>query len=470
MSPNRNTTTPPRTSRRTVLVLAVMLALMAALLAPGANAREQERDRGPEPAEEYLVPDNSVVAPPPLPPAGSGAQLSRVEWVAPAVETQGDGNNYVLNDSNDPTFMSPSFGCLSPWNMVVAHDPAGSDGGEFNVELPFPIDFYGEMYSDITVGVNGGILMGADAGNLIKGNRSLKTNNRAGVFAFWDDLEFDALDPLHTIYTCVEGEAPHRTFKVIWLNVDCKGCAADLAETVSFQVAFNETVDAITVFYQDAIFDGGGSSRDHGAEATIGIDSGSGGYLQYSRNQATIGGGPFWVRFSVATCQGSAATLVGTRAGETLRGTDESDVIVAWGGDDTVRSRGGKDTVCGNGGDDLIITGDGGDTVLGHTGDDTIKTGAGNDRAYGGPGDDTILGGSGDDELNGEGQNDIVKGQGGDDVLSGGSDDDEVRGGGGDDTVFGDAGVDICIGNSGHDLGQAISCETKEGIELFVVF
>jgi uncharacterized delta-60 repeat protein len=80
-----------------------------------------------------------------------------------------------------------------------------------------------------------------------------------------------------------------------------------------------------------------------------------------------------------ASCAGKDATIIGTDAGEKLKGTSEDDVIAALGGNDTVKA--------GNG-DDLICLGDGKDKASGGPGDDRIKGGPGNDSCKGGPGDD----------------------------------------------------------------------------------
>ena len=101
------------------------------------------------------------------------------------------------------------------------------------------------------------------------------------------------------------------------------------------------------------------------------------------------------------TCQGKAATIVGTGGDNTIRGTRRADVIVAKAGDDTVRGRGGRDRICGGGGDDKVLAGGGDDRVAGGAGDDRIEGATGADRLRGALGDDTILGQDGDDSIDG---------------------------------------------------------------------
>lgn len=79
------------------------------------------------------------------------------------------------------------------------------------------------------------------------------------------------------------------------------------------------------------------------------------------------------------TCDGRAATIVGTDGPDVLRGTSGPDVIAALDGPNVVDGMGGDDTICG---------GDGSDVLRGGTGDDTLIGGSGRDVASGGQGTD----------------------------------------------------------------------------------
>lgn len=111
------------------------------------------------------------------------------------------------------------------------------------------------------------------------------------------------------------------------------------------------------------------------------------------------------------TCDGRAATIVGTHGDDWLQGTGGDDVIVALGGADHVNGRGGDDIICGGGGDDEIHGGRGDDRVFGDGGDDDEHGGGGRDVLSGGPGDDRLNGGFGADRTLGNGGSDRCWGE-----------------------------------------------------------
>ena len=97
------------------------------------------------------------------------------------------------------------------------------------------------------------------------------------------------------------------------------------------------------------------------------------------------------------TCDGHAATIVGTDASELIMGTRGPDVIVAMGGSDLIVARGGDDIVCAGDGHDLVEAGQGDDTVFGEGGDDILKGNNKDDHLDGGPSFDACIGGGGVD-------------------------------------------------------------------------
>ena len=65
------------------------------------------------------------------------------------------------------------------------------------------------------------------------------------------------------------------------------------------------------------------------------------------------------------TCQGVAATIVGTINNDVINGTAGNDVIVAGNGNDTINGLAGNDRICGDVGNDIVIAGSGADAVFG---------------------------------------------------------------------------------------------------------
>ena len=114
-----------------------------------------------------------------------------------------------------------------------------------------------------------------------------------------------------------------------------------------------------------------------------------------------------------ATCQGVAATWVGTPGPDTFNGTSGPDVIVGLGGNDTINGQGGNDRICG---------GAGADTIYGAAGVDRLYGGAGNDKLYGGDGNDKLYGGVGNDQLFGQTGTDKLRGGLGADTCATGED------------------------------------------------
>ena len=159
--------------------------------------------------------------------------------------------------------------------------------------------------------------------------------------------------------------------------------------------------------------------------------------------QANLGAGDAYVRKFVADgCMGSAVTIEGTDADDTLVGTADNDVIRGGAGNDVIDGGGGDDRICGGDGDDTVDGGAGLDVVRGEGGDDVLRGNAGDDLLDGGSGLDQIEGGAGNDKMIGDS---------GDDELWGGEGDDDMSGSSGHDELWGDAGSDVLRGNVGND-------------------
>jgi Ca2+-binding RTX toxin-like protein len=202
-----------------------------------------------------------------------------------------------------------------------------------------------------------------------------------------------------------------------------------------------------------------------------------------------------------------AVVKIGGPGNDTIKGTNEADLLKGEGGDDTIYGLAGNDLVkytsegrriaggvYGGYGDDELHGDEGHDTVSGGRGDDRIygsegseigqslrsgaflygglSGGQGDDEIYGGPGADESSGGYGDDTINlGPGDDRcppgcrtiyiVPEGGPGSDVMRGGDGRDDVFGDtygpdgndpeGGPDTLYGNSGSDALDGDTGAD-------------------
>jgi hypothetical protein len=103
-------------------------------------------------------------------------------------------------------------------------------------------------------------------------------------------------------------------------------------------------------------------------------------------------------------------TMVGTLGPDLCVGTDHSETILLFAGDDRAYAEGGDDIVMGGANEDIIFGNGGEDLLNGNFGDDNIDGGGRNDILIGAENDDILSGEDGDDTLFGETGNDILKG------------------------------------------------------------
>ena len=99
----------------------------------------------------------------------------------------------------------------------------------------------------------------------------------------------------------------------------------------------------------------------------------------------------------------------------------------------------------GTQGDDVIQGTDGNDLIFGLAGNDIISGGAGNDCIFGGNGDDIISGGDGDDTIKGNSGHDILKGESGNDLIYSNSGSDVIDGGDNHDRCYPSESSDLLL-------------------------
>ena len=180
--------------------------------------------------------------------------------------------------------------------------------------------------------------------------------------------------------------------------------------------------------------------------------------------------------------------VIGISGDNRLNGSEQSDIILTFGGNDVISGRGGDDLIISGGGNDSIGGGGGNDDIFAGTGNDVVDGGSGDDRIFGGKGNDlidggagndlisgdngndTVLGGTGNDTAFGGKGNDFVGGGDGNDSLFGGRDNDTVDGGAGDDFISGDRGSDVLTGGAGRDTFYFASAGGDYGVDTITDF
>jgi len=134
-----------------------------------------------------------------------------------------------------------------------------TDDSEAGVTLPFPFLYQGQLINDITVGNNGGVILGTLGGQV---NYSMAAGN--GLYPYVQDMN----TPYGNVYYHTVGTAPNRQFIVMW---------SDLAHYFStlgtdgttFELIVDEATNEIYYVYEDVVHDN--ALYNYGLDAEIGL-------------------------------------------------------------------------------------------------------------------------------------------------------------------------------------------------------
>ncbi|MEO3819933.1 S8 family serine peptidase [Plantactinospora sp. B24E8] len=154
------------------------------------------------------------------------------------------------------------------------------DTASRQIDLPFPMTFYGTTYDQITVHTDGYLTLGADSAASVGANGPLPAPavSAPAVYAFWDDL---VLDHAATVRTKSTGSGTNRQLVVSWTRAALK---SDPKQRVDVQVLLGER-GTVTVRYRKL----GTGTVAAGGSATVGIEDATGQHaLTYSRDEAVL--------------------------------------------------------------------------------------------------------------------------------------------------------------------------------------
>lgn len=178
-------------------------------------------------------------------------------------------------------------------------------------------------------------------------------------------------------------------------------------------------------------------------------------------NAAAVTGPCFIDLRGTATGAGQPSAIAGT----TLRILGGIEDAVTGDGRDTIIGSNAGNWLRGMRGNDSISGGGGNDTIEGGRDNDRLFGDAGADRIFGQAGNDTIVGGAGGDRLNG-GFADVMESRGRDG-------NDSIFGGGGNDTIIASLERDTVDGGPGIDLlsfawtRQGVVADLRTGVANF---
>ena len=269
--------------------------------------------------EDYLV---NIVAPPTCPQPTNFSLIqannssAQVEWVAGGSETQwqieygmqgftpGTGttvivttNPYTITGLTTNSFYTAyiqgicSPGDTSYWTPPVSwntynqgqfvdwdnacptngfEDISGfatnanlTDDQEVGVTMPFTFLYQGGLVNTMTIGDNGGVILGTTTGQV---NYAMPASGN-GLFPYNQDL-YTGANPGQAVYYGQVGNSPTAKFIVQWTNVPHYGFPGSL-NGATFQLVIDQATNEIYYVYDDVEM--GNTAWTNGADAEIGL-------------------------------------------------------------------------------------------------------------------------------------------------------------------------------------------------------
>ncbi len=181
---------------------------------------------------------------------------------------------------------------LSGMTEITFND---TDDGEENITIPFTFKYAGQSYTEVRIGVNGGIRFGT-TGDVLAGNNLSSTGaGSTNIIApLWDDWKMMTADNPRISYTIV-GVAPNRFLYIDWKNMRHYGSST--TGYVSFRLILRETTNVIEFLY--------GPNTSNTMSASIGFNANNGTTTTF-----------------VSVTPGSSATVSTTTANNNISNSD----------------------------------------------------------------------------------------------------------------------------------------------------
>lgn len=162
------------------------------------------------------------------------------------------------------------------------------DDDEANLVLPFSFRFLGQESTRLRIANNGGILVGAVAGDLPVQHAPLPDGAIGpAILPLWTDLG----DSSGNVYWQVFGQAPFRHVVIQWHERPHFAVAPTGTNRVNFQALLYESTGQIVFRYLDTQV--GDPGVDFGKRATVGVNPGGieGSALEHSFSQSVVQSG-----------------------------------------------------------------------------------------------------------------------------------------------------------------------------------
>ncbi|WP_343634546.1 GEVED domain-containing protein [Fluviicola sp.] len=134
-----------------------------------------------------------------------------------------------------------------------------TDDSEFGLTLPFPVLYQGTLINDITIGNNGGVVLGNQTAQV---GYTMAAGN--GLYPYVQDMN----TPYDGVYFQTLGVAPNRKFVVMWSDV-AHFFSSLGTDGTTFELIIDEATNEIYYVYEDVNHDN--ASYDNGADAEIGV-------------------------------------------------------------------------------------------------------------------------------------------------------------------------------------------------------